>query len=52
MILHLNNGLYFAMHLVTKLDAVHLADTIEQKKKQSKHGTDGKENSNDGVVSI
>ena len=41
MILHLNNGLCIVMRLATKLDAVHLADTIEQKKKPSKHGTGG-----------
>lgn len=32
------------MHLVIKLDAVHLADTIEQKRKQSKRGTEGQVN--------
>lgn len=40
----MNNGLYFVMHLVIKLDAVHLADTIEQKRKQSKRGTEGQVN--------
>ena len=46
----LNNGLCFVMRLVTKLDAVHLADTIVQKRKQSKHGTGEQGNRMDDLI--
>ena len=47
----LNNGLCFVMRLATKLDAVHLADTIAQKRKQSKHGTGEQVNRMDDLIS-
>ena len=47
----LNNGLCFVMRLVTKLDAVHLSDTIVQKRKQSKHGTGEQVNRMDDMIS-